>query len=486
AEREGHVAVWVNAHTLGELDASAAFSVIAESVLRALTQRGGSSKSPSFLRLDQERQELAENRSADRVDAKFIAGKLPDLNQALRAVLRPDVVRLYLFIDDFYFMPMESQPRLLHNVAGMLRDCDGWIKVASIERLTRSFEPSSRLGLEFPHDASQIDLDITLEDPDAAQNFLESVLSGYTASAGVKQLSSIAKSEALGRLVLASGGVPRDYLNLFASSIVVARQSRSQPQEIGREDVAKAAGISARSKKRDLSQDVHSERSDELLTALERLTGYVKKAGYTYFRVNMAEKGTGGYELLGQLVDMRFAHLVQASLSDQHKAGTKYEVYVLDLSEYTDVRLKRSLEILDLEDGKWTRRLSGKARTRRELSGTQFRDLLRQSPLVPVNPVILLGDIEEMPTRAESALGKKSSRVRKSDPNAPQKPVSDGLKNAILDLWKTHPSWNSAQIYGALRGARHDISRNVVDEVMKTHSITKSELQNVQLQLPVD
>lgn len=84
------------------------------------------------------------------------------------------------------------------------------------------------------------------------------------------------------------------------------------------------------------------------------------------------------------IVDLRFAHVVQASLSDQHKSGVRYEAYVLDLSEYSDVRLKRGLHVLDLEDGRWTLRLTGQARFKQSLTGELLRDQLRQSPIVDI------------------------------------------------------------------------------------------------------
>jgi hypothetical protein len=60
----------------------------------------------------------------------------------------------------------------------------------------------------------------------------------------------------------------------------------------------------------------------------------------------------------------------------------KYEAYVLALSEYTDIRLKRGLQVLDLEAGRWTHRQSGKANTVQQLVGTQLRDRLRHAPLI--------------------------------------------------------------------------------------------------------
>lgn len=382
ADQQGHVTVWFNAHTVRNLDAAEAFCVIAENAMAAVAKAGGSSTAPTFSRVAELSERLRRLRQDGSASARGVARLIPDLNSALRGLLRNGLFRMYVYVDDFYLLPMETQPIVLDHLAGMLRDCDGWLKVASIERLTRPFEPSSKAGLEVPHDASVIDIDVTLEDPAAAQRFLESVLTNYTDVAGIRQPSSVAKPEALGRLVLASGGVPRDYLNLFAGSIVVARTARTAAREVGKEDVAQAAGTAARGKKRDLEQDVASDNATDLLETLRRMSAFVKGRGYTYFLVNMAQKAEPAYELLGQLVDLRFAHLVQPSISDQHRPGLRYEAYMLDLSEFTDVRLQRGLNVLDLEGGRWTWRLTGQGRATQRLTGTQLRDRLRQAPAI--------------------------------------------------------------------------------------------------------
>lgn len=377
AEAQGYAAAWVNAHTLRDLSPQDASLSVIDQILAAVLQNAGTSTGGPYEALRTQRDDLRKRRNAR---AANLGDIIPELNTALRAVLREDLIRLYVFLDDFYLFPLRGQPSLLDHIAAVLRDCNGWIKVASIERLSRPFEPSTRMGLEIPHDATRIDLDVTLEEPAAAQAFLERVLSNYLVAVGISSKARIAKREALGRLVLASGGVPRDYLNLIAASIVVARQARTLPREIGKEDVAVAAGSASRSKKRDLEQDVDIARSHTLLGGLETLTGIVKGAGYTFFRVSLEAKTTAGYEVLSQLADLRFAHLVQAGLSDKHAPGVKYEAYVLDLSEYSDVRLKRGLHVLDLIDGKWTWRLTGHARKHETLSGTQLRDQLRSAP----------------------------------------------------------------------------------------------------------
>jgi hypothetical protein len=85
--------------------------------------------------------------------------------------------------------------------------------------------------------------------------------------------------------------------------------------------VAVAGGGAARGKKRDLEQDVASDTASALLYALDNVSKKVKGDGFAYFRVDLAEKSERGYEFLGPLADLRFVHLIQAALSDQHKGG---------------------------------------------------------------------------------------------------------------------------------------------------------------------
>lgn len=377
-EDRGDCEHWVNAQVYRHLNPDEAYVSIICDVLSAIGARL-SEGSPTASSIENVRELL--------IKAEDPGKLIPSVNSLLRGVLLPDVLATYLFIDDFYLYPMRLQAKLLDKLASTFRDCNAWIKLASIERLTRAFEPSTRVGLEVPHDATVIDLDVTLERPDATQNFLESVVQSYISSVGISSPRSIAKPEALGRLVLSSGGVPRDYLNLFANSIVGARKVREQAAEIGREDVSKAAGEYSQSKKRDLEQDVGAEESQRILTVLENLTVQVKGNHFTYFRVDSAQKTSPNYELLGRLVDLRFCHLIQAAISDQHKAGLKYEAYLLALSEYSDVRVQRNLSVLDIVGGTWVAKTTGKAKSSQQLTPTQLRDKLRASPIVDLGSI---------------------------------------------------------------------------------------------------
>jgi hypothetical protein len=67
------------------------------------------------------------------------------------------------------------------------------------------------------YDAGELSLDVTLESFDTAQSFLERVLGGVVEPLGTK-VEELVTDGGRTRLVLASAGVARDYLNLTSQA----------------------------------------------------------------------------------------------------------------------------------------------------------------------------------------------------------------------------------------------------------------------------
>ena len=180
---------------------------------------------------------------------------------------------------------------------------------------------------------------MTLEHPEKAKVFLQDVLRGYVEECGALPLSNVLSASAIDRLVLASGGVPRDFLTLCASSIQTARQ-REKAQTVGVQDVNNAAGIAGKTKLQELEDDAAATmgRSTALVHSLNKIRDFLlEKEKITFLRVDFRDKETHAaeYRILQALSDLRMLHLINASLSDPHHAGQRSEVYLLDLSQYS-------------------------------------------------------------------------------------------------------------------------------------------------------
>lgn len=388
---EGHLCCWINLQTYRRESAARVFLYITQSILETLqiAAIGSLGASQAAASVAQLLDDIKITLGRDDLVKISVDRMIPRIQQCVRRFLDAAGRRLYVFIDDFYYIPRSDQPELLDMVHGIVRDADAWLKVASIQYLTRWFQASPPVGLQTGQDADVINLDVTLQDPLRAKRFLEDVLSRYALQVGIRSLTTVVSREALDRLVLASGGVPRDYLVLSASAITKA-QSREKARLAGVQDVNQAAGDAAQAKLQELEDDLAANigsaaRIVEALRILRRFCLDDKSA--TYYRIDFRDKEehTDEYGALTSLTDLRLNHLIDPSLSDPHHAGERSEVYMLDLSQFSGARLKQGVRVLDLVGGSIVSRKTGeKASAKKAGTPRQLNTILRAAPLLPL------------------------------------------------------------------------------------------------------
>ncbi|MEZ6103800.1 MAG: ATP-binding protein [Pirellulaceae bacterium] len=316
---------------------------------------------------------------------------IPTVQRMLRRFLDTTSSSVYIFLDDFHYLNKGDQPLLLDMVHGTVRDCNAWMKMAAIQHLAQWYEPGKQLGLQSGHDAASIALDITLQDPSSAKNFLEKVLATYAEHCGISSITDVfSKKGALDRLVLASGAVPRDYLTLCSSSIQEA-QRRPAAKRVGVQDVNKAAGDAKQRKLEELEDDAAAVQGESqvAIQTLQQVRAFcVDNKNWALFRIDFREKESRmeEYGRLQILADLRFVHLIEPSLSDERRAGYRSEVYMLDLSQFAGQRLKRKLNVLDFVDGYFVLKIrTGDQQDRIGNTANRRLSLLRRAPLMDLD-----------------------------------------------------------------------------------------------------
>jgi hypothetical protein len=103
----------------------------------------------------------------------------------------------------------------------------------------------------------------------------------------------------------------------------------------------------------------------------------------TYFRVDFADKEAHPkeYELMQSVMDLRLIHLINSSLSDERQADHKSEVYMLDLSQFSGMRFRRNLRVLDFtRDHLILKDTGGESAPRRGDSPKKLLSILRRGP----------------------------------------------------------------------------------------------------------
>jgi hypothetical protein len=272
---------------------------------------------------------------------------------------------------------------LLH---ALTRDNRVWIKAAGIRNQCKWYSDNPPTGLQSGHDAQIISLDVTLEEPEKAREFLWEIFRTYAEEAMVKNISRFLGHKAVDRLVLASGGVPRDFLTLSSAAMQITRR-RAKARVTGVQAVNEAAGQAADVKLRELEEDAAAsigaaEMQIKSLNAVRKTI--VEDRNYTFFRIDLREKElwSRAYDVVQGIMDLRLVHLINSGVSDPHQAGRRYEVYMLDLSQYTGTRFKQRLIVLDFDGGTLVQRKTrSKEKPVRADTARKRVQMLRNSPI---------------------------------------------------------------------------------------------------------
>jgi hypothetical protein len=257
----------------------------------------------------------------------------------------------FVFLDEFYRVERHDQPLVLGYMHRLVKDTGLWLKVGSVRYWTTPYKGGSPpRGMQPTQDANVISLDRGLQLFASTRAFLETILRNVARRAGV-DLDALMTDGALKRLVLASGGVPRDHLRLTGEAIKHARNrgmsAKPGSGKVMAEDVNSAAGQTVETKLDDLREDAPSEAAD-LEKLLEDLAEFCRHHKAAYFMVDGRDAELSAK--IDQLQDLRFVHLLFDGETVPDLGSRRHKVLLLDVA-YLSAR--RALQV-DFEG--WTDR----------------------------------------------------------------------------------------------------------------------------------
>jgi Cdc6-like AAA superfamily ATPase len=255
------------------------------------------------------------------------------IKRALAVLTKVAQTNAFLFLDDFHLIEHDCQPVLLHALHASLKGANGWLKVAGLSSLLNVYSPSTGKGLQVPGDAQYVSLDLTLENPEAAEAHLRAILEGFLNAVGYELVNSVIPQAAFRRLAWANAGVPRDFLQMFGRSLEHA--SRNRHAAVTLSDVNVAIGEFGQQKMDDLQRDARNEAGALrlMLTRLENLCLDGNKINAFLVRSDDSQE-----RLIVQILsDLRMVHLIHQSITPR-KAGERFEAFILDYSLFTGFR----------------------------------------------------------------------------------------------------------------------------------------------------
>lgn len=270
--------------------------------------------------------------------------------------------RATLVLDDLYFIPHDDQPDVLAYLHQLAKGLEIWLKVGGVEhRLNPFVEGDPPKGLQPNQDAGFIRLDATLGTFQHTQGHLEGILQSALNEVGV-EVDTMLTDTGRERLVLASGGVPRDYLNLAAAALRRSTKRVDAPNRprnrVNAEDVSEVAPDFLEQKEQELALDADPEDVERLRERFNDIVTFcVNEHRRNVFLVEATKlRETQWGRDVAALKELRFIHSV-ANLTvksgNPKYTGRRYEAFVLDLSAYAGSRV-RSIEMISFweSDGK--------------------------------------------------------------------------------------------------------------------------------------
>ncbi|HEU5063055.1 MAG TPA: hypothetical protein VFT79_07900 [Solirubrobacterales bacterium] len=293
---------------------------------------------------------LASTRRTEGITSSFKARKLealernfPDFKRVLQEEFQKSRFNTgAVIVDDFYLFPKEIQPDVLDYLHRLLRGTDLYLKVGTVRhRTTLQRSNGQTIGVDLNEDVEEISLDRTFEHVDSTREFLELMLDSMAQQVDLETAASFISSDGRLALALASGGVPRDYLNTLVEAVPVARSLAQQ--RVTPRTVYKGAGrLSYRNKLANLRDDVGDDAKAIELVFADLARFCLKEERKTGFLISQDEVQThpDEHEIIQQLMDFKLVHIIEPDTSAASSRSGRFEAYTLDFSLFMEPRLR--------------------------------------------------------------------------------------------------------------------------------------------------
>lgn len=294
--------------------------------------------------LAKENQEVEEQYKRSKIE--FLRRHIMDYQQIFDELALVSDGNSFLFLDDLYHIRKDNQAHVVDYMHSIGKGHKLWLKVGTIRHRTVWYvHGNPPIGMKLGDDAEEIDLDLTLEKYAITKEFLTKILSNLMSSIDLK-IENLMTDGAIDRLVLASGGVARDFLSIFRRSVDVARERKSD--KINAEDINKASGEYDTSKREEFKRDTYDEEENSLDSIFQKVREFcLEKVNSNCFLLNKDAKGEH-VDQIHELVDLKLLHLIRSRVTVKaSRPGQIYEAYMLDLSQYAGARKRRDLGMVE-------------------------------------------------------------------------------------------------------------------------------------------
>jgi len=239
-------------------------------------------------------------------------------------------------------------------------------------------------GAQERHDYQPINVDYTLADFQKTASQLRQILYRFGEKAGMdrNEVDLLFMGEGFDRLVLASGGVPRDFLSLL---LEVLSPKPEGEEKVGKDDVRLLSSTVLQQRIEELKADSEQRDQDTLIRGIYAIRKFCldKKVNVFLVADRVLQEPNGIKELINRLLDYRIVHAVGSALTHKNIQGT-FNAYMIDIGAYANLR-----------------KLEGRF-TEIDVTASDAKERCRNAPVLDQNS--LLQSFQSAPKEAEAQL----------------------------------------------------------------------------------
>lgn len=248
-----------------------------------------------------------------------------------------------LYLDDFYQIALERQVKVIQYLHDVYKNCEDksfCFKICTLpNRLKINYDNENTLSLK--DDFSSINLDRNLSNIDSTKEYLLQILSSLNKNLNIKprdieQLFS--NKEALINLIIGSGGIPRDFLIMFADVVNSVRANKETK-------ITKSAIYSVVNTMRiDKDENIEFD-ADITMDMIERAKQEIENEIVINRNTNVFlfshNETDDKLALMKNLVNSRYLHIIKDKPSSENKKKEMFTAYLVDMSFYTNGKQKK-------------------------------------------------------------------------------------------------------------------------------------------------
>ncbi|REC77206.1 ATP-binding protein [Chryseobacterium elymi] len=263
--------------------------------------------------------------------------------------------KIVFLLDEWSEIPLDLQPYLSELIKRVFISSNYTFKVAAIpyrSKFRETIHNDLKIGLEEGGDIFPITLDnryIYEIDKVGTKNFYNELLINHLKEIDntlfnnvdeIRFINYFFANQALAEILIASAGIPRDFINLFILSYnnrnnvtqrIILKNIRNSTTEWYTSD-----------KKEEIDKDKTTRHLFEELVNLVILT---KKK--THFLLPQKHSDN---KFIKKLVDLRVLHLRQKGISHRHIPNKTYDVYSIDYGSYTSLDINKTTLSTDFSE----------------------------------------------------------------------------------------------------------------------------------------